>query len=86
MKVLFDAADVYLKQSTWKDLGLVKFCLFSIGLLCGLFAKAKDKKFLKAVSFVVFITTYVALMADFLPMLKNEFDKNSLEKEITVKE
>ena len=54
--------------------------------MCGLFAKAKDKKFLKAVSFVVFITTYVALMADFLPMLKNEFDKNSLEKEITVKE
>ena len=40
MKVLFDAADIYLKQSTWKDLALVKFCLFSIGLLCGLFAKA----------------------------------------------
>ena len=44
MKKLFDAADVYLRQSTWKDLDLVKFCLFSMGLFCGLFVKEKNKK------------------------------------------
>ena len=42
MKKLFDAADVYLRQFTWKDLALVKFCLFSMGLFCGLFVKEKS--------------------------------------------
>ena len=86
MKILFDAADVYLKQSNWKDLALVKFCLFSMGLLCGLIAKKKNSKGLALGAFAVFITTYVALMADFLPMLKNELDKKNLEKEIVIKE
>ena len=36
MKKLFDSADLYLKQSDWKNLALIKFCLASIGLLVGL--------------------------------------------------
>ena len=36
MKRLFDCADEFLQNSTWRDLTLVKFCLFSMGLLVGL--------------------------------------------------
>ena len=31
MKKLFDAADRYLKIADWKDMALLKFCLFSMG-------------------------------------------------------
>ena len=41
MKTLFESANVYLKQADWKDLALVKFCLFSMGLLCGCFVPKK---------------------------------------------
>ena len=30
---LFDVADRYCKESSWKTLALLKFCLFSIGLI-----------------------------------------------------
>ena len=33
MKKLFDAADRYLKIADWKDMALLKFCLFSMGVL-----------------------------------------------------
>ena len=36
MKKLFGYADAYIKESTWKDLALIKFCLAAIGLLIGL--------------------------------------------------
>ena len=35
MRPLFDAADRYLKSCTWKDMALLKFCLFGMGLLVG---------------------------------------------------
>ena len=33
---LFDVADRYCKESSWKTLALLKFCLFSIGLMVGM--------------------------------------------------
>ena len=33
---LFKIADQYCKESTWKTLALVKFCLFSMGLMAGM--------------------------------------------------
>ena len=82
MKKLFDAADVYLRQFTWKDLALVKFCLFSMGLFCGLFVKDKNKKHFAIGTLIVFVATYIPLMSDFIPMLKKEFAK-SQDEEIT---
>ena len=36
MKKLFMYADRYLQKSSWKDMALLKFCLFSIGILAGM--------------------------------------------------
>ena len=32
LKTLFGYADRYLEKSSWKDLALIKFCLFAIGI------------------------------------------------------
>ena len=36
MKKLFDYADSYLKKCDWRDLALIMFFLFSIGIMAGL--------------------------------------------------
>ena len=33
---LFTSADRYLRASDWKDIALIKLCLFAIGLLAGM--------------------------------------------------
>lgn len=41
---LFKIADQYCKESTWKTLALVKFCLFSMGLMAGMKIPEERKK------------------------------------------
>ncbi len=84
MKFLFDTADKYLKQFDWKDLALVKFCLFAMGLICGMQIKGKYKKPVTIGALIVFLATYIPLMADFLPMLKNEIQQNQLDQMINI--
>lgn len=73
MKKLFDSADRYLHQATWKDLTVIKFCLFSMGLFIGSFAAGRHKKAVRISALTVFIITYIPLMAKFLPILKEEY-------------
>lgn len=43
MKCLFSYANEYVKESDWKDLALVKFCLCATGVMIGL-CIPKEKK------------------------------------------
>ena len=36
MKCLFSYADKYLQKSSWKDLALIKLCLFAMGIMAGI--------------------------------------------------
>ena len=69
MKRLFQSAELFLADSTWKDMALVKFCLFSLGLLAGLGVSARKKRPAAIVAVLVFLATYIPLMAKFLPIL-----------------
>lgn len=62
---LFKIADQYCKESTWKTLALVKFCLFSMGLMAGMKIPEEKKKMFYALSGSIFIITYIPLMAKF---------------------
>lgn len=62
---LFTYADRYLKQSSWKDLALVKFCLCAVGVLIGL-AVPRSRRQIAFGALVVFATTYIPLMYKFL--------------------
>lgn len=63
---LFAAADRYLRASDWKDIALLKLCLFSIGLMLGMQIKDKDKKVVHIGAAILFVATYVPLMSKFI--------------------
>lgn len=71
MRPLFYAADRYLKTCTWKDMALLKFCLFGMGLLVGALLPKKRSKAAAGIGAALFTATYIPLMAKFLPFLLN---------------
>lgn len=72
MKRLFDHADKYLKKSDWKDLSMIKFCLFSMGLLAGTCISEKKKGPARAIAAIVFVVTYIPLMAKFFAVIADK--------------
>lgn len=62
MNHLFSIANEYLQQSDWKDLAMIKFCLFAVGVLIGLFVPTKAKKAALMTAICVFVVTYLPLM------------------------
>ncbi len=62
MKKLFYYADRYIEKSTWKEVAMLKFCLFSLGILAGMQIPKKDKKEAGILAFLVFVLTYIPLM------------------------
>ena len=69
MKLLFDSADRYLKLSDWKDLTEIKFCLFSMGVLIGVQIPKRWKQLTEFVAAMVFVLTYIPLMAKYFSIL-----------------
>lgn len=75
MKRLFSAADEYLKDCTWRDMALLKFCLCAIGVLIGVAIPARRKKCAVWCAAAVFLATYIPLMKKFLAVLKSRRSK-----------
>ena len=72
MNRLIDAAERYLKDCTWKDIAVLKFCLLALGVLLGIAVPARKKKVSAWAASLVFVAAYVPLMAKFLPYLLGE--------------
>ena len=62
MNKLLDFGNRYAKESSWKDFALVKFCLFSMGLIAGTQVPDKYKKPVIGTALSVFAATYISLM------------------------
>ena len=69
MKKLLSAADSCIARMNWKDLALVKLCLCAAGVMLGLAAPRKIRKWAAFGAVAVFVTTYLPLMLKFLPCL-----------------
>ncbi len=69
MKRLFASADEFVRQSDWKDLAVLKFCLLSLGVLAGMGIAEKCKKGVRIAASVVFTLTYIPLMVKYLGIL-----------------
>ena len=67
MKNLLSAADAYIPKMNWKDMALVKLCLCAVGMLLGLAAPKRGRKWVALGAGLVFLATYVPLMLKFLP-------------------
>lgn len=72
MNKLFGYADQYLQKSNWKDLALIKFCLFSMGILAGMWIPEKNRKQAGVIAAVVFAVTYVPLMAKLFTVITDK--------------
>ncbi len=72
MKKLFCYADRYLERSDWRDIAMLKFCLFSLGILAGIRIPAKNRKQAVCVAAAVFAATYIPLMAKFISVILEE--------------
>ena len=72
MHRLTEAADRYLRDCTWKDISILKFCLTALGVLLGIAVPARRKKASAWAAALVFAATYVPLMGKFLPYLLGE--------------
>ena len=77
MKSLFSYADAYIKNCTWKDLALVKFCLCAIGDMLGLGFPKEKRKIPLLGSLVVSLVTYLALLGKFIRVLRVEQKKQT---------
>lgn len=69
MKKLFCYAEKYIAKSDWKDFAMLKFCLFSMGILAGMQIPKRNRKQAGWIAAVVFTGTYIPLMAKFLSVL-----------------
>jgi hypothetical protein len=68
---LFQAADLYLKESDWKTIAVLKFCLLSLGVIAGMLLPQSHKLPIIAVCALVFLLTYIPLMRKLLRILKS---------------
>lgn len=66
MKELFDYANDYIKKMDTKDMALLKFCLLALGILIGIGVPKKFRKAVIFISLLVFVITYIPVMADFI--------------------
>ena len=69
MKRLMDAVDRYLRDCTWKDIAVLKFCLLALGVMLGIAVAARKKTVSVWLASLVCVGTYVPLMGKFLPYL-----------------
>ena len=72
MNRLTEAADRYLRDCTWKDISILKFCLIALGVLLGIAVPARRTRASAWAAALVFAATYVPLMGKFLPYLLGE--------------
>lgn len=72
MKRLFYYGDLFMSKSDWRDMALVKFCLFSMGLLVGTQIPRKNHKPVICCAFLIFICTYIPLMAKLFGIVRED--------------
>ena len=72
MKKLFEYANIYAKQSTWKDFALVKFCLCAIGIIIGVLLPKSVQTFTLIFAGAIFVITYIPLMIKFIMTIKKK--------------
>ena len=80
MKWLFDGADRFCAQCSWKDFALVKFCLCAIGVIIGVLLPVSVKTAAFWIALIVFIITYIVLMTKFFRVLFTKTCENNVSE------
>ena len=62
-------ANQYIWESDWKTIGLLKFCLLSLGICVGMAVPEEKKKTVLRAAFLSFVISYIPLMAKFIRII-----------------
>ena len=62
-------ANQYIWESDWKTIGLLKFCLLSLGICVGMAVPEEKKKTVLRAAFLSFVISYIPLMARFIRII-----------------
>lgn len=66
MKNLFVCADRYIKRSGWKEIAMLKLCLFSLGILAGMQIPEGKKKKAALTAAILFAITCIPLVMKYI--------------------
>ena len=69
MKKLIRCANQCIWESDWKTIGLLKFCLLSLGICVGMAVPEEKKKTVLRAAFLSFVISYIPLMAKFIRII-----------------
>ena len=69
---MFDAANRYCRQSTWKTLAALKVCLLALGVMVGLLLPDACRIPVVSVCAVVFVVICVPLVAKYIRILMSK--------------
>mgnify|MGYP000016952132 FL=1 len=62
-------ANQYIWESDWRTIGLLKFCLLSLGICVGMAVPEEKKKTVLRAAFLSFVISYIPLMAKFIRII-----------------
>lgn len=72
---LFKLGNKYCKESDWKDIALLKLCLFSIGLICGVLLASNYKVETLLIATPIFVITYITILRKVIHIWKENKNK-----------
>ena len=72
MKCLIEIGNRYVKESDWKTIALLKFCLCALGIMIGLKVPREKKRIWGCGAFLVFAACYVPLIWKLVELMQNE--------------
>lgn len=75
MKQVLDYTDEFMKQSDWKDLTLMKFCMGAVGVIGGVALPKKARKPAILIAALVFVATYIPLILKFSKIIDSHLAK-----------
>ena len=72
MKLLLNYADQYLRRSTWKDIGVIKACVFFAGIVAGTYIPKKKTECARTIALIGFVVTTVPIMTKFFEIVTDK--------------
>jgi hypothetical protein len=83
MNKLLEMANDYIMEMDWKDISLVKICVFFAGLALGTLVAPKNKKTVFFLALAIFIASYIPCMVKlvkfYLENNEDEFDEDEMK-------
>lgn len=72
MKRLLNYADQYLQNCVWKDMAVIKCCVFSVGILAGTYIPKKNKELARTAALIVFAATLIPILIKFFAVIADK--------------